>query len=308
MHWLFFLFISSFEFSTSVVPSLGAVTCAWCICTLAISPVPRSLFLAVPIEHLQVWHLFIFLSCLLISHLSLAILFMAPRPLGPRSFLFVVTFPPVLPPGWSPSRFSLPGHQVLIPSILLSFGSVCPALVPYSFLLPSYLAAASQVVLSPWLTRLQFMTLLPVVMLSFSIRCWLILVNLDSLLFGSAIFLSFLLALVIFSYVGFLSSPFRVLSVLRLVRILGFPPSSPSSFHPSRCRLVFSHGSSPSGVTFLHRFRLSSPAPTLSLSLPLFLRCSSFSVLSTPYGFGVVLLLYMTSCSLASCSLFRLGS
>ena len=48
---------------------------------------------------------------------------------------------------------------------------------------------------------------------------------LDSLLFGSANFLSFLLALVIsFSYVGFLSSPFWVLSVLRFVRILGFPP------------------------------------------------------------------------------------
>ena len=43
MRWLFFLFISSFEFSASVVPSLGAVTCAWCICTLDISPVPHSL-------------------------------------------------------------------------------------------------------------------------------------------------------------------------------------------------------------------------------------------------------------------------
>ena len=31
------------SFSTSVVPSLGAVTCAWCICTLDISPVPHSL-------------------------------------------------------------------------------------------------------------------------------------------------------------------------------------------------------------------------------------------------------------------------
>ena len=43
LHLLFFLFISSFEFSTFVVPSLGAVTCAWCICILAISPVPHTL-------------------------------------------------------------------------------------------------------------------------------------------------------------------------------------------------------------------------------------------------------------------------
>ena len=32
-----------FEFSASVVPSLGAVTCAWFNCTLAVSPSPRSL-------------------------------------------------------------------------------------------------------------------------------------------------------------------------------------------------------------------------------------------------------------------------
>ena len=43
LHWLFFLFISSFVFSASIVPSLGTVTCAWCICTLAISPVPHTL-------------------------------------------------------------------------------------------------------------------------------------------------------------------------------------------------------------------------------------------------------------------------
>ena len=33
----------SFFFPTSVVPSLGAVTCAWCFGTLDISPVPHSL-------------------------------------------------------------------------------------------------------------------------------------------------------------------------------------------------------------------------------------------------------------------------
>ena len=93
-----------------------------------------------------------------------------------------MAFPPVVPPWWPPSSFSLPMHHDLIPSILLSFGSVCPDLVPSSFLLPSYLAAVSQVVLSPWLT------LLPVVMLSISVGCYLILVNFDSLLFGSSFF------------------------------------------------------------------------------------------------------------------------
>ena len=89
------------------------------------------------------------------------------------------------------------------------------------------------------------------------------------------------------------------------VRSLGFPPSCPSSFHPSRCRLVFSHGSSPSGITFLHRFCLPSPAPALSLSLPHFLRCYSLSVLSAPPVFVSFLLVYMTYCSLDSCSLFH---
>ena len=87
------------------------------------------------------------------------------------------------------------------------------------------------------------------------------------------------------------------------VRILGFPPLIPSC-----CRLVFSHGSSPSGITFLHRFHLPSTAPALCLSLPHFLRCYSFSVLSAPSVFGSFLLVYMTYCSLASCSLFRLCS
>ena len=43
-------------------------------------------------------------------------------------------------------------------------------------------------VLYPWLTLMQFMTLLSVVMLSISVGCWLILVNFDSLLFGSCFF------------------------------------------------------------------------------------------------------------------------
>ena len=111
-----------------------------------------------------------------------------------------------------------------------------------------------------------------------------------------------------FFYVGFLSSSFRVLSVLRFCPYTWVSPSHPSSFHPSRCRLVFSHCSSPSGITFLHRFRLPSTAPALSLSLPHFRRCYSFSVLSAPSVFVSFLLVYMTSCFLASCSLFRLCS
>ena len=181
-------FISSFEFFRFRCPFSWC--CYLCLvhlysCYFSCSPLSS---LAVPVDHLRVSLLFIFLYCLLISHLSLAILFMAPRPLCLRSFLIIVAFPPVVPPGWSPSSFSLLVHQVLIPSILLSFGSVCPALVPSSFQLPSYLAAASQVVLSPWLTLMQFMALLPLVKLSISIGCWLLLVNFNSLLFGSSFY------------------------------------------------------------------------------------------------------------------------
>ena len=77
-----------------------------------------TLFLAVPVEHLRIWLVFIFLSRLLISHLSLAILFMVPCPLCLRSSLFVVAFPPVLPPWWSHSRFLCLGTRF---SFLLSF-------------------------------------------------------------------------------------------------------------------------------------------------------------------------------------------
>ena len=230
---------------------------------------------------------------------------MAPRPLWLRSFLFVVAFPPVVPPWWSPSSFSLPMHHDLIPSILLSFRGVCPALVPSSFLQPSYLAAASQVVLSPWLTLMQFLTLLPVVMISISVGCWLILVNLTVFCLDHTFSVVSSSLLELLYYVGFLSSSFRVLSVLRFCPYTLGSPSPPSSFHHSRCRLVFSHGSSPSGITFLHRFHLPSTAPVLSLSLPHFLRCYSFSVLSAPSVFVSFLLVYMTYCSLASCSLFR---
>ena len=140
--------ISALGFSASVVPSLGAVTCACCYCTLYCFSCSPLSSLAVPVDHMWVSLLFVFLSCLLISHLSLAILVLAPRPFCLQSFFIVAAFPPVVPPGWSPSGFftGAPCSLSLYPS---SFGSVCPPLVPSSFLLPSYLTSYSQVVLYP---------------------------------------------------------------------------------------------------------------------------------------------------------------
>ena len=113
----------------------------------------------------------------------------------------------------------------------------------------------------------------------------------------------------------FLSSSFRVLSVLRFYPYMWVSTSHPSSFHPSRCRLVFSPGSSPSGITFFHRFRLPLAAPALSLSLPLFFWWYSLYLLSTPSVFVSFLLFYMTYCSFSAwhiapllLALFRLCS
>ena len=177
MRWLFFLFISSFEFSTSVVPSFGVVTCSWCICTPDISPVTHSL----PWLCLVIICGFGFFSpsfTTFSSRLSLAILFMAPRPLCLRSFLFVMAFPPVIPPWWPPSSFLYLCTTISFPLSFFCLG-VCAQLwcLPLS-LLPSYLAAAFQVVLSPWLTLMQFMACLPVVMISMSVGCWVILITL----------------------------------------------------------------------------------------------------------------------------------
>ena len=242
-----------------------------------------------PDEHWRIWLLFVFLSRLLISHLSLAILFMAPRPLCLGSSLFVVAFSSCSSSMVVSFAFSLPGHQVFIPFILLSFG-VCARI---------------------WcLTLSYYLLALPRPLRWFSLSVAYQYAVLDPLAGGHAFLFYWLLAhsgelgqsSVCISNFSIVSSSLSDLLLLcrislvslpgslgpSVVRILGFPPSSPSSFHPSRCRLVFSRGSSPSGVTFIHRFRLSSPAPALSLSLPLFLGCSSFSVLSTPYVFGVV--------------------
>ena len=164
----------------------------------------------------------------------------------------------------------------LIPSILLSFGRVSSALVPSSFLLPSCLAAASQVVLSPWHTLMQLMACLPLVMLSISVCCWLNPMSLGSLLFGSSFS-------TVYSSLRELLHLCRLFSRLRCGFSRSFKfylytwvsTSHPSSFHPSRCRLAFSPGSSPSGITFLHRFRLPSAAHALSLSLHHFIRCYS---------------------------------
>ena len=136
-------------------------------CCFSCSPLSS---LAVPIVHLRVSLLFIFLSCLLISHLSLAILFLAPRPFCLRSFFIVMAFPPVVPPGWSPSSFFIgaPGSHSLYPS----FVSVCVPgsgafLFPTIFLPCRVLSGGSLSVAS----LRQFMTLLLVVMISFSIGC-----------------------------------------------------------------------------------------------------------------------------------------
>ena len=110
-----------------------------------------------------------------------------------------------------------------------------------------------------------------------------------------------------FPYVRFLSSSFRVLLVLRFYPYAWVSTSRSSSFHPSRCRLVFSPDASPSGIIFFHRFRLPLAAPALSLSLPLFIRRYSLYLLSAPV-FVSFLLFYMTYYSFASCSLFRLCS
>ena len=93
----------------------------------------------------------------------------------------------------------------------------------------------------------QFVILLPGVMLSFYFSCdsfWgtltvFCLVPRLSLVSSS---LSGLLLLCRFSLVFF-----QVLCVLRLYVYWGFPPSRPSSFPLSGWRLVFLHGSSPSG-------------------------------------------------------------
>ena len=179
----------------------------------------------------------------------------------------------------------------LIPCILLSFGHVCSALVPSSFLLPSCLAAASRVVFSPWHTLMQLMTRLPLVMLSISVGCWLILVSFDSLLLGSSFS-------TVYSSLRELLHLCRIFSRLlsQFSRFFRFSPcrptwvstSHPYSFHPSRFWLVFLPGSSTFVITFLHRFHLLSAAPALSLSLPHFIRLYSLYFTVRSFCFCVV--------------------
>ena len=73
---LAFLFISSvlMGFSTSVVIYLCAVTWAWCVWPLHISPLPHSVPFAEPVDCLWVWLVFLFLYRLLLSRLPLAVL------------------------------------------------------------------------------------------------------------------------------------------------------------------------------------------------------------------------------------------
>ena len=222
--------------------------------------------------------LFIVVSCLLFSLWAPALLFMAPRPFCLRSFFTVLTFRPVVPPGWSPLGFLLwaPGSH----SLCLFVPCVCTALGPSSFLLPSSLAASSLGVLCPLLPFYRSWSSLPGVMLPLSFHCHSFRGPLS--IFGLVPHLS----VVSFSIHGLillcqLSPVFcRVLSPFGCTSVGGSSISSPLD-SPSSWRLVFLHGSSPSRSP-------SSTASSGHLRLLLYLSWPSpssavlrFSVLST---------------------------
>ena len=175
-------------------------------------------------------------------------------------------------------------------SFPLSFRSVCvPGYGAFLFPTPSFpYRVISGGSLSMASLR-QFVTLLPVVLLSFSVHfnsfwgTWPVFCLVPRLSFVSSS-LSGLLLLC-----RFISSSFRILSVLRLYIYWGFPPSRPSFFLLSGWRLVFPHDSSPSGspsstASACHRRLLlslfafpSSCGVTVSLYCPFLL----FGVVST---------------------------
>ena len=262
-----------------LVPSRGAIPCAGCL-PLAVSPATRS-SLAVPPALGELGpSFFIVVSCLLFSLWAPALLFMAPRPFCLRSFFTVLTFRPVVPPGWSPLGFLLlaPGSH----SLCLFLPCVCTALGPSSssFLLPSSLAASSLGVLCPLLPFYRSWSSLPGVMLPLSFHCHTFRGPLS--IFGLVPHLS----VVSFSVHGLillchLSPVFcRVLSPFGCMSVGGSSISSPL-VSPSSWRLVFLHGSSPSRSP-------SSTASSGHLRLLLYLSWPSpssavlrFSVLST---------------------------
>ena len=240
--------------------------------------------LAVPVHHLRVSLLFIFLYCFLISHLSLAILFMAPSPFCLRSFLIVVAFPPVVPPGFSPLSFfaGAPGSLSLYPSFVWECVPGSGAfLFPTTFLPCHILSGGSLSVAS----LRQFMTLLPVVMLSISIGCG-----------------TFWCTLTVFcldSLLSFVSSSLGGLLLLCRVSLVCFPGSLGPLVCP--CTWVFLPLVSPIWLSagllpwlFSFRCRLPPPLPpaiagSCSLSLPSPSSCG-VTVLCTVrfFCFGVV--------------------
>ena len=246
--------------------------------------------------------LFIVVSCLLFSRWALALLFMAPRPFCLRSFFTVLTFRPVVPPGWSPLAFLLcaPGSH----SLCLFVPCVCTALGHSSFLLPSSLAASSLGVFCPLLPFYRSWFSLPGSCFPF-----LFIVTPSGVPCRSSvwflIFLSSLLALMASSSsVNSLPSSAGFSHPL-VARRLGVPPSR----HPSVHLLV--GGWSSSMALLLHGLLLPplhlaiAGSFSISLGLPLF---CSVAVLCPVHFFGcrVVLLVSLPCCSLGFLAL-RLG-
>ena len=196
------------------------------------------------------------------------------------------------------------------PLSFFSFGLVSSVLVPSSFHLPSCLAAASQIVLSPWHTTSAVNGLLaaghtvPFLLVVGSFR-WAFAV----FCYGHP-FLQCLLAFEnSFNSVGFSLVFFEgSLGPLDFIRILGFPPLTP----PCSTLLVVV---SSSRLALLLPVSPSSTASTCHQRhmLSLFHFPASFGdtvhiLLSAPSIFVRFLLFCMTYCSFSSCSFFRLFS
>ena len=249
-----------------------------------------TLFLAVPVEPLRFRLLFIILSRLLISHLSLFILFMAPRPLCLGSSLFVVAFPPDLPPWWSPSHFLCLGTRFSFPLSFFRLG-VCARL--WCHTLSYYLLA------------------LPRPPRWFSLFVAYLYAVHDPLAGGHAFLSYWLLAhsgelgqfSVWISNFSIVSSSLSDLLLLCRISLVSFPGSlGPSvcpytwafpSLVPPHFTLTVVGWSSP--MALLLQVSPSSTASACHCRLllsffpfPSSFGCSSFSVLSTPYVFGVI--------------------
>ena len=144
--------------------------------------------------------------------------------------------------------------------------------MPSSFHLPSCLAAASPVVLSPWHTTyavsgplaashaVLFLLVVGSFRCAFAVFCY-----------GHP-FLQCLLAFEnSFNSVGFSLVFFAGSLSFGFYQYPWVSASNPSLFNPSRCRLVFSPGSSYPGIAFFHCFHLPPATHALSLSFPRFI-------------------------------------